>query len=169
MNGQNKRKLAFVVAGIAMFVVWGAVVIPSISGFIDTTEWVNPIVAWIVWNIPLIIAMNLMIIAVFGWGKRSLLIALGLYFLYITFDYYEPPLSVNPAGEFISRSGGKASVDYVVAWVIKTAAGDAGWLYNQVLGVTVLWIFTYVVVPIIIFSIAIYIVPYKILRRELVA
>ena len=119
-------------------------------------SWIHPISAWVMWHIPLFLAVLLISFALFPdtriIGDRPLLYASAGYFLYVLWTIFFP-MTVRQDGTVLVVNGLNGSTGYLIysfwRWIFRAPfqPTEGVFFYQMLLGKTLGWYLTFLVTP----------------------
>lgn len=146
----NRQEIKYILGSAGFAIVWFMYSMP----YLLKTDLVNssPYTQFILFNLGLFLFFQIFLkMAVLG-TSESIKTALGLTLLFITLDVFAPPFLVSQSGELLNGvTLAQSSSDFVLGFFGKSI-GLSGFLLDY----SYVYLFTYIIAPILILIIAAY-------------
>lgn len=139
----TKQELKYILFSVAFAVGWFLLILPFL---IDKFDGNSPYIQFLLFNLGLILILEIFIKSFTLKRGLNLLLVLGIIFLHLAIDVIEPPYAVTLSGQLISEGPMLmvSSIDYVIGF------------FGSSLGISgiFLYAFTYIISPLILFYLA---------------
>jgi cell division protein FtsW (lipid II flippase) len=139
----KKSEIKYIVYAIAFAAAWFIFVLPNLAVMLNDN---SPYFQFLVFNVGLILFFQIFLKSVTTSTRVSLMSSIGLVCIYLALDTISPPYRVSLLGDLISSQAllGTSAVDYI--WgILATNLGLSG---------LSVYLFTYLLMPLILLVIA---------------
>lgn len=152
---RQRTQLMFGITGLFFLAFYGFGMLPALQTYF-MVSWIHPVSAWVMWHVPLFLAVLLVSFALFPdtriIGDRPLLYASAGYFLYVLWTVFFP-MTIRQDGTVLVVNGLNGSTGYLIysfwRWIFRAPfqPTEGVFFYQMLLGKTLGWYLTFLVTP----------------------
>lgn len=144
----GKTEVKYMLFAVMFAVIWFTLILPKlVAGGVENT---SPVLQFLVFNVGIFIFLQIFLKSVTLGRKMNITGSIGVIALFMAIDIWSPPIMVSTAGQLLSGPILSASSSDYVFGLLAISLGLQG---------TLVYIFTYVLIPMVLLIIAAQTIP----------